>query len=220
MNQIPNNHHRPFDSAQGRRSIRLKGYDYTQPGAYFITICAHQRVHVFGEIVDGVMRLNRWDEIARAEWFKTAELRPNVELHEEEFVVMPNHIHGIIWLIENVWAKFENKISSQQQAKQRPAPTVKAGSLGAIIRACKSAVTYAINKLENSRSAVVWQRNYYERVIRNERELDVITRYIDYNPDAWQFDRDNPDNIRGLNPPESADDYLKDAEEMIGMKSR
>jgi putative transposase len=97
---------------------------------------------------------------------------------------------------------------------------VKAGSLGAIIRACKSAVTYAINKLENSRSAVVWQQNYYERVIRNERELDVITRYIDYNPDAWQYDRDNPNNIRGLNPLETAEDYLKDAEEMIGMKSR
>lgn len=65
----------------------------------------------------------------------------------------------------------------------------------------------------------MWQRNYYEHVIRNEQELSVIARYIDYNPDAWQLDRDNPDNIRHLNPPESVDDSLKDAEEMIGMKN-
>jgi putative transposase len=118
MNQIPNNH-RPFDSAQGRRTIRLRGYDYTQPGAYFITICAHQQAHVFGEIVDGEMKLSRLGEIARTEWFKTAELRPNVELHEDEFVVMPNHAHGIIWLVENVGAlrrnaQLENRISSNQ----------------------------------------------------------------------------------------------------------
>jgi putative transposase len=216
MNQIPNNHR--------RRSIRLKGYDYTQPGAYFITICTHQRAHVFGVIVDGEMRLNRWGEIVRTEWFKTAELRPNVEMHEEEFVVMPNHVHGIIWLVENVVAlrrnaKVENGDLSNEQAEQRSAPTVKADSLGAIIRAYKSAVTYAINKLENSRGAVVWQRNYYEHVIRNEEELSTIVRYIDYNPDAWQLDRDNPDNIRHLKPPEGADDYLKDAEEVIGMRS-
>jgi putative transposase len=215
MNQIPN---------KQRRSIRLKGYDYTQPGAYFITICAHQRAHVFGEVVDGEMKLNRWGEIARAEWFKTAELRPNVELHKEEFVVMPNHAHGIIWLVQNVGAlrrnaPLENYSVSNEQAEQRSAPTVKAGSLGAIVRAYKSAATYAINKLENSRGAVVWQRNYYEHVIRNEKELNAIAQYIHCNPYNWQFDRDNPDNIRHLNPSESMDDYLKDAEEMMGMKS-
>lgn len=204
MNQFPNS----------RRSIRLKGYDYTQAGAYFVTICAHQRAHLFGEIVDGVMQLNRWGEIAQTEWFKTAELRPYVKLYEKEFVVMPNHIHGIIWLVENVGTRRRRVPTAEAFGK----PV--AGSIPTIVRAYKSAVTYAVNKLENSRGAVVWQRNYYERVIRNERELDVIARYIDYNPDAWQFDRDNPDNIRGLNPPESADDYLKDAEEMIGMKTR
>lgn len=204
MNQFPNS----------RRSIRLKGYDCAQAGAYFVTICAHQRAHLFGEIMDGVMQLNRWGEIARMEWFKTAELRPHVELHEEEFVVMPNHIHGIIWLVENVGTRRRRVPTAEAFGK----PV--AGSIPTIIRAYKSAVTYAINKLENSRGAAVWQRNYYERVVRNERELDVIARYIDYNPDAWQFDRDNSENIRGLNPPESADDYLKDVEEMIGMKSQ
>ncbi|MDW8279482.1 MAG: transposase, partial [Anaerolineales bacterium] len=81
-----------------RRSIRLKGYDYTQKGAYFVTIVTHQRAHLFGKVVNGVMRLSEWGEIARREWFKTAELRPYVELYEDEFVVMPNHAHGIIWI--------------------------------------------------------------------------------------------------------------------------
>jgi len=195
-----------------RRSIRLKGYDYTQAGAYFITICSYQRGHVFGEIIDGEMKLNPWGEIARAEWFKTTELRSYVELYEDEFVVMPNHAHGIIWLNENVGAR------------RRRAPTEKfgqpvAGSIPTIVRAYKSAVTHAINGLENSRGCVIWQRNYYEHVIRNEKELSVIARYIYYNPFNWQLDRDNINNALGLSAPETVDDYLKDAEEMMEVKT-
>ena len=195
-----------------RRSIRLKEYDYTQAGAYFITICSHQRGHVFGEIIDGEMKLNPWGEIARAEWFKTTVLRPYVELHEDEFVVMPNHAHGIMWLNDDVGAR------------HRRAPTEKigkpvVGSIPTIVRAYKSAVTHAINGLESSRGCVVWQRNYYEHVIRNERELSAIARYIYYNPFYWQLDRDNLDNISNLTPPETGADYLKDAEEMMGVKT-
>ncbi|WP_253665493.1 transposase [Thermus scotoductus] len=87
-----------------RRSIRLKEYDYTQPGAYFITICTHGRAPLFGDVVDGEMRLNEMGEIVRVEWFKTVQLRPYVVLHEDEFVVMPNHIHGIIWIVDDVGA--------------------------------------------------------------------------------------------------------------------
>ena len=93
MKYDPQKHH--------RRSIRLKGYDYTQPGAYFITICTYQRLHVFGEIINGEMVLNDIGKIARDEWFKTAELRPYVKLYEDEFMIMPNHGHGISWIIEN-----------------------------------------------------------------------------------------------------------------------
>jgi putative transposase len=208
-----------------RRSIRLKGYDYTQVGAYFITICSHQREHVFGEVINGEMKLNFWGEIGRAEWFKTAALRSYVELYEGEFVVMPNHIHGIIWLNEDVVAlrgnaplQNKNTFPAKQKAEQRSAPTVKPGSLGTIVRAYKSAVTYAINGLENSRGRLVWQRNYYEHIIRNGKELSLIARYIYYNPFNWQLDRDNLDNIRNLPMPNSVEDYLKDAEEMIGVK--
>ena len=84
-----------------RRSIRLKGYDYTQPGAYFVTICTHGRKMLFGRVVDGEMALNEFGEIVREEWFKTAQVRPYVRLYEDEFVVMPNHIHGIIWIVES-----------------------------------------------------------------------------------------------------------------------
>jgi hypothetical protein len=83
-----------------RRSIRLKGYDYAQPGAYFVTLVTNQREEIFGEVAEGEMRLNPLGEIVREEWLKTAEIRSNVELHEDEFVILPNHLHGIIWIVE------------------------------------------------------------------------------------------------------------------------
>ena len=84
-----------------RRSIRLKGYDYASEGVYFVTLVTAHRQHLFGEIVNGVMHLNTFGRIAREEWYKTQRLRPNVELDEDEFVVMPNHVHGILWLHED-----------------------------------------------------------------------------------------------------------------------
>jgi REP element-mobilizing transposase RayT len=199
MKYDPQKHH--------RRSIRLKGYDYTQAGAYFVTICAYQRLHVFGEVINGEMVLNETGKIARDEWFKTAELRPYVELFEDEFVVMPNHGHGIIWIVG---------------ARRRRTPTdvvekfgkpVK-GSIPTIVRAYKSAVTYAVNGAQNMRGAVLWQHNYYEHIIRNDRELNNIRWYIVNNPLNWQLDRDNLQNIRKLSPPESVDEYVRDVEEM------
>ncbi|GAB4457170.1 MAG: transposase [Anaerolineales bacterium] len=166
-----------------RRSIRLKEYDYTQNGAYFVTIVTHQREHLFGRVVNGVMRLNEWGEIARREWFKTAELRPYVALFEDEFVVMPNHTHGIIW---NVGALRRNARTGAGAADERP--HVDAGSLGAIVRAYKSAVTYAINAARETRGMVVWQRNYYEHIIRNEADLNRIRNYIINNPLKWADD--------------------------------
>mgnify|MGYP001772626486 CR=1 FL=1 len=81
------------------RSIRFRGYDYTQPGAYFITICTYEQEPLFGEVVDGEMRVNEWGQIVQEEWFRTARLRPYVILYDDEFVVMPNHVHGIIWIV-------------------------------------------------------------------------------------------------------------------------
>jgi putative transposase len=173
-----------FDSQKHHRhSIRLKGYDYTQSGAYYITIVTYQRQHFFGEVVNGEMQLNELGQIAHDEWFKTAALRPYVELYEDEFVVMPNHVHGIIWVHNNVVG-----------AERRSAPTmtnVSPKSLGAIIRAYKSAVTYAINALQNQRGAVLWQRNYYEHIIRDEKDLQAKCNYILSNPLNWENDDEN-----------------------------
>ncbi|RMD77214.1 MAG: transposase, partial [Chloroflexi bacterium] len=89
----------PYDSEQHyRHSIRLPGYDYTQAGGYFITICTHDRACLFGEVVAGEMQVNAVGEVVCAEWFRTAQIRPYVRLYDDEFVVMPNHIHGIIWI--------------------------------------------------------------------------------------------------------------------------
>jgi putative transposase len=203
-----------------RRSIRLKGYDYTQPGAYFVTFCSYQRMHVFGEVVNGDMVLNSIGKLAQQEWFKTAQLRPYVKLYESELVIMPNHGHGIIWIDgEHVGALRGNAHSRAEQrsapTKNVPAKSVAPGSLGAIVRAYKSAVTYAVNGAENRRGAALWQRNYYEHIIRNDRELNNIRWYILNNPLNWQLDRDNSQNIRKLSPPEKVDEYLRDVEDMV-----
>jgi len=170
-----------------RRSIRLKGYDYTQPGAYFVTMVTYQRAEIFGEVVNGVMRLSPLGEIASAEWLKTAQLRSYVRLFEDEFVVMPNHVHGIIWIVES-----EESLVRAERRSALTKPAVTPGSLGAIIRAYKSAVTYAANGLQNQRGAVLWQRNYYEHIIRNETTFKNIWNYIDNNPRKWAEDQLHP----------------------------
>ena len=201
MKYDPQKHH--------RRSIRLKGYDYTQPGAYFITFCSYQRAHIFGEVVNGEMILNDVGKIARDEWFKTAELRSYVKLYEDEFVIMPNHGHGIIWIVDEAGIRQRRVPTSESFGKP-----VK-GSIPTIVRAYKSAVTYAVNAAENQRGAVLWQKNYYEHIIRNDRELNNIYWYIVNNPLNWQLDRDNLQNIRKLSPPEQVEQYVKDVEEIV-----
>jgi len=184
-----------------RRSIRLKGYDYTQPGAYFITVVTHDRECLFGEIVDGEMRLNEFGEIVRAEWFQTAVVRPYVVLHPDEFVVMPNHAHGIIWIVD-VDVGATRRVAPPPPRVAPPPPPVAPpsvaihprgpipGSVGAIIGQFKSITTKRINALRNLVGQPVWQRNYYERIIRDERALNAIRRYILNNPANWTKDAD------------------------------
>ena len=192
-----------------RRSIRLRGYDYTTPGAYFVTICTHRHVPLFGRVVDGNMRLNAFGRIVRDEWFRTAQVRPDVELLEHEFVVMPNHVHGIVWIALPDDRKTAGCASGEGHPPGRSgaAPAVFSGdpsgrpyrprgpasdSLGAIIGQFKSAVSRRINALRNTPGAAVWQRNYHEHIIRTERALQAIRRYIAENPLRWHLDRYNP----------------------------
>ncbi|MGC8879289.1 MAG: transposase [Anaerolineae bacterium] len=218
MKYDPERHH--------RRSIRLPGYDYTRPGVYFVTLVTHERQCLFGDIV-GVgatcrVALNLWGEIARAEWFQTAVVRPYVVLHEDEFVVMPNHVHGIIWIMDDAhrgaaandewnnnrgddatndeWNNNRGGADRRGAAPLRPyheTPPINVipGSLGAIVRAYKSAVTKHINTLRGTPGVLTWQRNYYEHIIRDEQELQRIRQYILDNPALWAEDRENPDVV-------------------------
>jgi putative transposase len=173
-------------SEKHRRSIRLKNYDYSQSGAYFVTICTYNKECLFGGIADGKMILSELGEIARDEWNRTAHIRDNVEL--DEYVVMPNHLHGIIVILRKC------------RGVSRYAPTNRFRSpsqtIGSVIRGYKSSVTKRINESRMTPALSVWQRNYWEHVIRNEQELSKAREYIVNNPLKWTLDRENPANIR------------------------
>lgn len=190
-----NDHH-------NRRSIRLKGYDYTQPGAYFITICTHERAHLFGHVEGGDMVLSEFGETARQSWLAIPNHFPHAAL--DAFVVMPNHVHGVIWIVEkpptdatDVRAKNVSPPPSpplspgQQSTGERPRGTSKTS--GSMVRGFKIGVTKWARQHTNVYT--VWQRNYYEHIIRNDRALHAIRRYIVENPRRWQLDRYNPDRI-------------------------
>jgi putative transposase len=176
-----------------RRSIRLKGYDYSREGLYFITICCQDKVCLFGDVVDEKMILNEYGLVAQNEWLKTPEIRPNVELGE--FVVMPNHIHGIIQLIHACRGELHSPEShpSVNTCKfsggecNSPLPRGTSQTVGAIVRGYKSAVTKKMNSMNIGH--VIWQRNYHEHIIRNEKSYQRIAEYILNNPANWLNDK-------------------------------
>lgn len=166
-----------------RKSIRLKGYDYSQAGLYFITICCQNRAFLFGEIENANMILNDAGEIANQFWSDIPNHFPNAVLHE--FIVMPNHVHGIIELTDETNdVKAENFLPQQQHHEfQKMIPR----SIAAIIKGYKIGVT----KWFRQKTAVhdVWQRNYYEHIIRNEKSYQNISNYIINNPAKWAEDK-------------------------------
>jgi putative transposase len=167
-----------------RHSLRLENYGYDQPGGYFVTTCTFGRENLFGEIQDGSMRLNRYGEIVRECLKSIPEHFDNAEV--DQFVVMPNHVHSIV-VIMNVGARHAVPVPSLERFGK---PMT--GSLSTIVRSFKSATTKHINNLRQSPGTPVWQRNYYEHVIRNEQSLHRIREYIANNPARWDFDRENP----------------------------
>lgn len=198
----PNIHH--------RKSIRLKGYDYSQAGLYFITICTQNRACLFGEIVGGQMVLNVFGEIAIDEWEKTEKIRENCRIYES--IIMPNHIHGII--------EITHKQGSEREIGKFESPSQ---TIGAIIRGFKIATIKRIKEhlLKNREEIApaqrtgelqfaptefaptefasaekikaldfkIWQRNYWEHIIRNYNEYQRISQYIINNPQQWENDK-------------------------------
>ncbi len=174
--------------AQRRRSIRLREHDYASAGAYFVTICAWRKELLFADERFAQAVVGCWDAIPGH--FPAADV--------DELVVMPNHVHGIVWITRDeiawrgvVGARHASPLQASRPTPGGPCP----GSLGAIVGSFKSAVTKRINDLRDTPGTPVWQRNYYERVIRDERELSAVREYIAVNPLKWRLDRENPNRM-------------------------
>jgi REP element-mobilizing transposase RayT len=174
-----------------RRSIRLSEYDYRSEGAYFVTICSYDRACLFGDIVKDAMVLNHWGEIVRSCWTAIPSHFPNIEL--DSFLIMPNHVHGIIVITEaGSPAEMASLVGAQHAAPSPKQPAVQPGSLGAIIRSFKSATTQILNKQRGTPGAKLWQRNYFEKIIRDQSMLDATRLYLETNPAGWSHDEENP----------------------------
>jgi putative transposase len=200
-----------------RKSIRLKNYDYSEPGMYFVTICLECRGAAccalecapqcdsanaagtgFGHIENGRMVLNQFGQIVDSCWKLIPVHFPHVML--DEFVVMPDHLHGIITIATAQRIDMSPYMDTARHADGRaqhaaPLRTCVPGSVPTIIRSFKSVVTNRVNQLRNSPGTVLWQRKFHERVIRNENELLKMRIYIQENPKKWDLD---PENTSGV----------------------
>ena len=260
MSYNPDKHH--------RRSIRLPGHDYTCAGAYFVTICTHDRGCLFGQVEAGQVQLNAYGRIVLSRW--RALQRSFSQLRLDAFVVMPNHVHGILILGEGPSARYDDNadtlvgrgeasdrpaasvlsghvragfmggavpadaspvamvaLAEQGEASERPVASVLSGnvgagcmggafpadasplrrrgparpagtdpgSLGAVVQFFKSTVTRTINRRRKTPGGQVWQRNYYERILRTEHEWRACRHYIEQNPARWDEDKNHPDRF-------------------------
>jgi REP element-mobilizing transposase RayT len=209
------------------RSIRLTHYDYSLPGAYFVTICTFGKLCIFGQVVGDQMRENDCGRIVRERWLDTVRIRPQIEL--DAFTVMPNHLHGILWILgpkgehilwdsgyvipdavgpkslrpivgpntvgpgPNAVRPYDKGAAQSPIGPANPIPPMRPRSLASWASGFKSAVTSRIRKHWNDPYAVVWQEDYFERIIRDEEELLNIRDYILSNPLRWKLDRENPE---------------------------
>ncbi len=190
-----------------RRSIRLRDFDYSANGAYFVTICVQGRESLFGCVCDDGMVLNEAGRMVAELWLRLTEKFPEIVLGE--FMVMPNHFHGIICITKTVIREFNNGYTvgaplaapafdlqecnkgaaiAEKQGAASSAPT-----LGKIMRMFKSISAIEVNRIQDRQGRPLWQRNYYERIIRDEKELASTSEYIALNPARWAKDKENPD---------------------------
>ena len=179
--------------------MRLKNYDYSQPGAYFITLVTYQREMLFGRVAEGKMEYSRLGKIVREEWIKSNRMRREIQLNEDEFIVMPNHIHGIVWITVGAdvgadGVRPKDKEGACHAPQQEPQPESQPvphfsrlpRSLSSFVAGFKAAVTSRAGRELNMTG--IWQRNYYDHIIRSEMEWVDIWNYIDTNPQRWVDD--------------------------------
>jgi REP element-mobilizing transposase RayT len=174
-----------------RRSIRLQGYDYFQVGAYYITVCTRNRECLFGNVVDGQMQLNEAGKIIQSVWDELPHSYEGVALNA--FIIMPNHVHGVIEICAPVGAIHESPLSSigKSRATVERVFDRRRMLLAKLVGRFKMVTAKQINALRGSSGEPLWQRNYYEHVIRDDRSLNRIRQYIADNPVQWGFDREN-----------------------------
>jgi REP element-mobilizing transposase RayT len=190
--------------SHNRKSIRLKGFDYSQPAEYFVTICTKDRACILGEIVDGGIRLSETGMIAETCWREIPEHFENTIV--DVFQLMPNHVHGIIEIREQFWSTpthtqpvgveyiqpLQNHHGGPSRPKQHRYQHVIPKSLGSIIRSFKAAVTREIGRGKEHRLATIWQRDFYDHIIRGDVDHFFVEQYIERNPIMWELDADNP----------------------------
>ena len=184
-----------------RRAMRLRGYDYSQPGAYFITTCVQHRKCLFGTIIDGGMRLNKIGQIVVECWNRISQHFPSVELGDS--VIMPNHFHGIIsWnnrrgevsSPDDITPNRRGEVSSSNVITPNRRGEVSSPALGKIIAYFKYQSTKHINQHHNTPGTRIWQRNYHDHIIRDDPDLQRLRQYIQDNPMKWELDQLHPDN--------------------------
>ncbi|MBN1189913.1 MAG: transposase [Dehalococcoidales bacterium] len=175
---LPSMYDTPLEDIYPRRkSLRLSGYDYRQQGVYFVTLCTQDKLCFFGQIIDCTMRLNQYGNIAESVWQEIPLHYPDI--NNNIFIVMPNHIHGLI------------SVQEFKRAGLKPAP-YQPYTLSEIVRAFKTYSSRRINQLRCTPGVHIWQRGYYEYIIRSEKEYHQIGEYILFNPAKWESDRENP----------------------------
>jgi putative transposase len=175
------------DIMQKRKSVRLKAYDYSAPGAYFVTICAHQHQNLFGVVANNQIVLNELGKIVDTGWQWLSTHFAYVML--DEWVIMPNHVHGII-IIGDVTQPIFSSSPDESGRIHDEAGDSERKPLSQIIGAFKSRVTKLIRRDPGRWHDLIWQRNYYEHVIRNEGDLDATRQYIRQNPLNWTLKKD------------------------------
>jgi len=180
----------PYDpEIHHRRSIRLRGYDYSQPGEYFVTICTEGKEHLLGQVVEGEMHRNEWgDSVARC-WKWLTRRYSHVGL--DAWIIMPNHLHGIIVITDgtggSATAPHVQSLAKAVEGGSRTAPT-KRKPLGSLVGAFKTVSTEDVNALRGAPNRTLWQRDFYDHIVRDEDELNKIREYIQTNPLRWATD--------------------------------
>jgi len=169
---------------QHRRSNRLRGYDYSQPGYYFVTLCTKNREYLFGEIKENQMILNEIGRIINRQWKELTFKYSNI--NNSDFIIMPNHIHGVIELIRRGLINQTPTLENNENWILMKNPEI---TLGKIIRFFKAKSAFQIRSKSNIFQ--IWQRNYYEHIVRNENDLNQIREYIQNNPYNWKMDENN-----------------------------